>query len=425
MFQLLAHVDECVDDFTARSSDELSFTKGDRLELVERDDDFGDGWFLGRHMQNGNTGLFPEGTLSLHLQRSDLWPTNTFLPVYTTPAPKGTFTSAGPRQGSVSSLNKPVATANDRRASDTSSYEVPVQQYKPQARTTVSYTVEKPAAKPVISSQQAPSLASTAANAAMNRISIPPTTQRSLGIGGGSIQGSPVMNETLSVIDEHITDMHTPRHSFLEAGRRGTQDSGSEYSSHLDHRLSYINGQETDEEEQTSHTEQEVMNWSPAQVAEYLEDMGVEEQHCRVFREQEVTGEVLLGMDQSSIFLKEFDLGPVGRRLRTWQKIRALQQEVGGSPGRPPSMSNNSVADEMASDAGRKRSVSLGTMLPRIPTVHEDTETRRMTGSQVQRTNSQVPATIMEHTFSFSSATPPPGLEASPRPSAASVSTLR
>lgn len=51
------------DDFIARSSDELSLTKGDRVELIERDDEFGDGWFLGRHLANGNTGLFPEGLL--------------------------------------------------------------------------------------------------------------------------------------------------------------------------------------------------------------------------------------------------------------------------------------------------------------------------------------------------------------------------
>lgn len=49
------------DDFIARSSDELSLSKGDRVELIERDDEFGDGWFLGRHMVNGNSGLFPEG----------------------------------------------------------------------------------------------------------------------------------------------------------------------------------------------------------------------------------------------------------------------------------------------------------------------------------------------------------------------------
>ena len=49
------------DDFVARSSDELSLFKGDRVELIERDDDFGDGWYLGRHFQTGHTGLFPEG----------------------------------------------------------------------------------------------------------------------------------------------------------------------------------------------------------------------------------------------------------------------------------------------------------------------------------------------------------------------------
>ena len=49
------------DDFEARSIDELSLHKGERIELIERDDDFGDGWYLGKHMQNGNTGLFPEG----------------------------------------------------------------------------------------------------------------------------------------------------------------------------------------------------------------------------------------------------------------------------------------------------------------------------------------------------------------------------
>lgn len=36
--------------------------KGDRVELVERDDEFGDGWYLGRHLLNNSTGLFPEGT---------------------------------------------------------------------------------------------------------------------------------------------------------------------------------------------------------------------------------------------------------------------------------------------------------------------------------------------------------------------------
>ena len=52
-----------LDDFEARSSDELSLTKGERIELIERDDDFGDGWYLGKHTHSGKTGLFPEGRL--------------------------------------------------------------------------------------------------------------------------------------------------------------------------------------------------------------------------------------------------------------------------------------------------------------------------------------------------------------------------
>jgi hypothetical protein len=49
------------DEFLARSPDELSLRRGDRIELIERDDDFGDGWFLGKNTETGDNGLFPEG----------------------------------------------------------------------------------------------------------------------------------------------------------------------------------------------------------------------------------------------------------------------------------------------------------------------------------------------------------------------------
>ena len=54
------------DEFQARSPDELSLARGDRIELIERDDDFGDGWFLGRNTASNETGLFPEGVFSPH-----------------------------------------------------------------------------------------------------------------------------------------------------------------------------------------------------------------------------------------------------------------------------------------------------------------------------------------------------------------------
>jgi hypothetical protein len=59
-FWALANV-ERPDDFDARGSDELTLRKSDQIELLELDEGFGDGWYLGRLLDQGTTGLFPGG----------------------------------------------------------------------------------------------------------------------------------------------------------------------------------------------------------------------------------------------------------------------------------------------------------------------------------------------------------------------------
>lgn len=180
-------------------------------------------------------------------------------------------------------------------------------------------------------------------------------------------QDSPVMNETLSVINEHITDMN----HIVGSVPKSINDSGSEYSSHLpDARLSYINGEETDEEEEEEeeemHSFEEVTIWTPEQVAEYLFTVGVEKKHCEVFRDQEISGDVLLNMDQASVFLKEFELGSVGRRLKTWQKIKALQDEVNGDTPTRRNTGTYSVSEIGSEDGGRRtRSGTSSTTVPK------------------------------------------------------------
>lgn len=182
-------------------------------------------------------------------------------------------------------------------------------------------------------------------------------------------EDSPVMNETLSVIQEHITDMNTPRQSLLTLDRSRTNDSGSDYSAQLDHRLSYITGHETDEEEEEAHSRAEVLKWSPAQVAEYLNEVGVDQLHCKVFVEQEISGEVLLGMDQASLFIKDLELGSVGRRLRTWHKIKALQDEAREpeQAQRQSRMSYGKPEGAREAPSGSPSSPPPTTALPRIP----------------------------------------------------------
>lgn len=316
-----------IHDFQARSSDELSLTKGDRVELIERDDEFGDGWFLGKHLANGNSGLFPE--------------------VYTRPAPKP--------HSSSPSLQKPVLAplaeiVNEQTANSTYSYGN-FNKIGKSADETLPLSSFKPASAP---DGPAHSFLSS-----------------SLPIGGIGRPGadSHVLHETLNVIDEHITDLNSPQSN---GALRNTGDSGSEYSSHIGNRVSYIQGEETDEEEEGNHSRSEVESWSADQVAEYLFTVGVEKHHCEVFRDQEITGEVILGMDQTSLFIKAFDLGSVGRRLKTWQKIKNLQDEVNGE-GPGSRVLSQTYGSEVGSDAPGKMRSRTNTLTGSTPRYSSNT----------------------------------------------------
>lgn len=196
------------------------------------------------------------------------------------------------------------------------------------------------------------------------------------GEGHANGEESPVMNETLSVIDEHITDMNTPRHSLSTQDAKTVNDSASEYSSHLSHRshrLSYINGHETDEEEGTHPTVEQVRRWNHTETSKHLRALGVDTKHCDIFEEQEITGDVLLDMDQDFIFMKEFDFGVMGKRLKTWHKVKSFQEEVKGIKPQPV---RSSVASSYAApqdERSMSRAGHAASFLPRIPSVTERT----------------------------------------------------
>ncbi|KAF6819541.1 SAM domain-containing protein [Colletotrichum sojae] len=347
-----------IHDFVARSSDELSLAKGDRVELIERDDEFGDGWFLGKHLVNGNSGLFPEGK------------------VYTRPAPKTAPTN---------NFSKPLATLPEvtNESKQTAAAAPPIDQVAdtpspPPASVTPAESIA-PVTLPLNNVKQEVPPADSA----------PPMANAApVSLGRLNTNQDYVLNETLNVIDEHITDLRSaPSNSALRAP---TTDSGSEYSAQLDHRMSYIHGEETDEEEEGMHSRTEVEAWSPDQVAEYLFTVGVEKSHCEVFRDQEITGEVLLGMDQSSLFIKAFELGSVGRRLKTWQKIKSLQDEcnnVGIATRRTTQTYGSDVGSEDARRS-RSRADTLTNSMPRMTPIDDramSLSSKRLSFSQTPR----------------------------------------
>ncbi|KAF9882392.1 SAM domain-containing protein [Colletotrichum karsti] len=378
-----------IHDFIARSSDELSLAKGDRVELIERDDEFGDGWFLGKHLVNGNSGLFPEGELQQPAPKTA--PTNNFSkPLATLPE-----VTNEPKQ-------TPAEVPTESKAATPTPPPAPVSPADSTAPVTLPLNSIKQETSP---SDSAPPVAGSLSSS----------------LGRLNTNQDHVLNETLNVIDEHITDLRSaPSNGAL----RAPTDSGSEYSANLDHRMSYIHGEETDEEEEGMHSRSEVEAWSADDVAEYLFTVGVEKSHCEVFRDQEITGEVLLGMDQSSLFIKAFELGSVGRRLKTWQKIKSLQDEcnnIGVATRRTTQTYGSDVGSEDAKRS-RSRTNTLTNSIPRMTPVDD----RAMSLSSKRLSFSQTPkldtATLVSPVSPITdSPTRPSHMK---RPSAASVRDL-
>ncbi|KAJ8107032.1 hypothetical protein ONZ43_g6863 [Nemania bipapillata] len=412
-----------IHDFQARSSDELSLAKGDRVELIERDDEFGDGWFLGRHLVNGNNGLFPEGTFRPAILDLVLSPK-----VYTRAAPKGVTTPAAAPKPAPTSPHAQPANGNGNGTpvespQPATSALLPAPQPTPGLNTTPSSPSEpSPVTLPLTSAkQESRSVSAPAPQSISKSPSFGAGHDATARLNPSSSQDSQVLHETLTVINEHITDLHSPPQN---GHMHHATDSGSEYSSHMQDRLSYIQGEETDEEEEAPHSRAEVEAWTADDVAEYLFTVGVEKKHCEVFRDQEIAGEVLLGMDQSSLFLKAFDLGSVGRRLKTWQKIKALQDEVNGQ-------SLITRRQTYGSDAGSEDSRATGRRRSRTNTL---TNTQRLSPiedrpasvhakrlSQTPRMEAMTPGTPLSPKRLVDSPTKPSHQK---RPSAASVRDL-
>ncbi|TQB69019.1 polar growth protein [Monascus purpureus] len=392
-----------IHDFDSRGEDELTLRRGEKIELVELDDGFGDGWYLGRHLGTETTGLFPgiytAATAKTPLQQRPDPPRMVKATLqhdgedaYDSPPEEESRTESQTAEDNTPHASRPAS------ASDMS---------KPEGQTSLSRYQQRSSSSP---------LPATLATDIQQKID-------------NHLNGedSPVMDETLSVIDEHIRDLSTPRHSMAPHDHRAATDSSSEYSSHMSHRLSYINGHETDEEEESVPTEEEVRNWDHAMTAKQLRALEVEERHCQIFEEQEIAGDVLLDMDQNFLFMKEFDFGVMGRRLKTWHKIKAFQEEVKGLR-RPRQSSASNISGPVGAPDERPMSrANAGPLLPRIPSLvdrgayHHQQRTSSVSAQNPKRANS----TRISGTSSPSTpATPSYGLESPLRPSAASIRQL-
>ena len=231
---------------------------------------------------------------------------------------------------------------------------------------------------------------------------------------------SPVVEDTLSDIDEAITEIsnsrrsrssrvikdHNSRHSNVAAFHppmspavQQLDDSSSEYSK-LDNSGSEI--EEDDEEPfhapnqggakatEEFYTETQVKNWTPIEVSKYLQSRQIPLDTCRKFEEQEVSGAILLQLEMPH--LKELELGSFGKRFEVWKEIEYLIKKLRGPLVGPPvvktkprsgsdaRLSAVGISQGIAQDISpRHRSSTVGeaSVLPKIPSQHNRSNSGR------------------------------------------------
>lgn len=226
---------------------------------------------------------------------------------------------------------------------------------------------------------------------------------------------SPVVEDTLSDIDEAITEISNSRqrrtsrrHSSMQstvparaltpAEEEVIEDSSSEYSRHEEVESNSNSEFEDDEEEDEADepglqghgglgandqiSEAVIKAWTPYQVSQYLQSRNIPKVTCQKFEDEEVTGATLLQLEMSH--LKELDIGSFGKRFEVWKEIESLVKKAKtGVPVKQRSGSDArlSTSSFMKDTGPRQRSSTVtgaptGTVLPRIPSQHNRTVSR-------------------------------------------------
>ncbi|KAI5797417.1 hypothetical protein DFH27DRAFT_102531 [Peziza echinospora] len=357
-------------DFEARSPDELTLKKGERVELLLDDNEFGDGWYHGRSLVTKMEGLFPQiYTTAIIVQDGKNQPQNDSR----TESWKGSF-DHGPKS--------PASYTGSEAAL---SHSLPPTPGASGVSHTSPLVVEKKASKGLLvgnnseGTHQLDEKSSVAETHKLNHLS--------------QVQVS--VEETLSDIEEAISEIsanhkvmknHAQRHTPNQTQQppppppQRDNDSGSEYSRQDD----FNSDSEIEDDEQpadlfssATYSRDDVASWGPLEVADYLRSKGVSESTCDKFEEQEVTGQILLQLQLPD--LKELELGSFGKRFEAWKQIENLQESVQTVPKLRGSTSVRvSVASKEASSRPRSNTGGMG-ILPRIQSQHNRPASRQST----------------------------------------------
>jgi hypothetical protein len=120
----------------------------------------------------------------------------------------------------------------------------------------------------------------------------------------------------------------------------------------------YDNDVEAEEREDDALTMAMVRDWDPKQTADHLRQIGVDPKHCQELEDREITGDALLEMNQDSFLSQDLNLGVMGKRLKTSQKVWEFQREMNDNSSPDSSNEYPEQADIIADTEDQRSSLA-------------------------------------------------------------------
>ncbi|KAF3135599.1 hypothetical protein TWF594_008329 [Orbilia oligospora] len=391
-------------DFDARSPDELTLKKNSKIELLERDEEYNDGWYLGRDPESGKVGLFPQ-VYTAQWPPESAFSQPTILENQVAPdsdiAPPPAYSSAPsepkqeiPKRLSVtpSELTLDEAGKYGGSAKDVTAETPPLalENNVDKRRVSEDFKREHPQIQKL---SRSPVVEDTLSDIeeALSEIR---TAPRSVGTHAQKNKQPPPIMETPEAhapaeqdFDDSASDYsrsafdnesslslaiaNQPSVSgYLEPSSRATYTGRSRESiqRQSDHPLQYSQQFEPESSSDEDgdiidpvYSAEEIRCWTPAQVSAYFQEQHLPLSICDKFEEQEINGAIVLQLEMAH--LKELELGSFGKRFEVWKEIEKLQSIVKSAGG--------SISEAAKEKKARHRSSSTPAgVLPRLPSLH-------------------------------------------------------
>ncbi|KAF3939894.1 hypothetical protein ABW19_dt0210375 [Dactylella cylindrospora] len=379
-------------DFDARSTDELSLKKNSKIELLERDEEYNDGWYLGRDPESGKVGLFPQVYTAtwtsdspspqpvINVIDSSAPPDGAPPPAYTTAAaePKQDV----PKRLSVTPSELTIEEGKFGSTKDLTTETPPLSlENNEKRRISEDYKKDSPTMQKLLRSPVVEDTLSDIEEA----LSEIRTAPRSAGAHAQKNKQPPPILETPEIthpphqeFDDSASDYsrsafgnesslslaiaNQPASSYLENSAVYQAAKQGDHSLQYSQQFSVESSSEEDEDDDLMYSLDQVRSWTPAQVSAYFQEQQMPLNVCDKFEEQEISGSILLQLEMAH--LKELEIGSFGKRFEVWKEIEKLKSMVGLGAG-------DSGVDLDKGKQPRNRSSSTpGGMLPRLPSLH-------------------------------------------------------